>query len=103
MTYHFNPQDIDLLSAAIHGDLDPRTSPFASESHARAFVITASQNAQDQEMRDMVAFTHWSHKHNRPSAWICFQLIHDLAGIRDVDPGFSPRTAGYETVYKSGR
>ena len=44
---------------------------------------------------DMAAFVDWADKHDQGAGFVGAQLLHDLAGIKENDPTFSPRTFGF--------
>lgn len=61
-------------------------------------LVSLDKGATTENMKDMVGFIRFSEMHEKTAAWIASNLLHDINGLAAFDPGFSPRTTGYDTV-----
>ena len=69
------------------------------DQNIRLTVSMGLDHALPREIKDMLAFIGWSNEHGKSSIWIAGQLMHDLVGIFDHEPCFSPRTSGYSDIW----
>jgi hypothetical protein len=69
--------------------------PDADDFGMRVFCLEAMDAATADQIIDMAAFVDWAAANDQGDAWAGGQLLHDLNGIANHDPCFSPRTSGY--------
>jgi hypothetical protein len=61
-------------------------------------LISLDKGASNENLKDMVGFIKFGEKNKKAAAWIAVNLMHDINGLAAFEPGFSPRTTGYDTV-----
>ncbi len=69
------------------------------EKHKRLEIMISLENgASDENLKDMLGFIDFSERHKKTHGFLLGTLLHDINGMVDNEPGFSPRTHGYSTV-----
>jgi hypothetical protein len=85
---------IKIINAVSKG-LKSVQGPDADDFGMRVFCLEAMDSANAKQIEDMAAFVDWSIAADQGDGWIGSQLLHDLSGLANNEPCFSPRTAGY--------
>lgn len=79
--------------------LGAREQDVKREKHKRVeIVISLDKYASDENLKDMLGFIDFSERHKQSHGFLLGTLLHDINGMIDNEPGFSPRTTGYSTV-----